>query len=146
MLITFTCLLCFSKKQMCSPTSSRFQAIFDRNRKDELPGLQLGWIDGICAPLYEVTLPASPLSGLRCRTSAFFHQQPLSFLCYCPPLTPVMKLSPAAIQLCRQPQISHRGRDAFFWSNFKATSCSFENERALSDCEVVECVHGELRC
>lgn len=36
-----------------------FQAIFDRNRKDELPGLQLEWIDGICAPLYEVTL-ASP--------------------------------------------------------------------------------------
>lgn len=37
------------------------QAIFDRNRKDELPGLQLEWIDGICAPLYEVTL------GLRRR-------------------------------------------------------------------------------
>lgn len=31
-----------------------FQAIFDRNRKDELPGLQLEWIDGICTPLYEV--------------------------------------------------------------------------------------------
>lgn len=31
-----------------------FQAIFDRNRKDELPSLQLEWIDGICAPLYEV--------------------------------------------------------------------------------------------
>ncbi|MBN3282435.1 PDE11 phosphodiesterase, partial [Polyodon spathula] len=29
-------------------------AIFDRNRKDELPGLQLEWIDGICRPLYEV--------------------------------------------------------------------------------------------
>ncbi|MGH0138546.1 UNVERIFIED_CONTAM: hypothetical protein FKN15_038812 [Acipenser sinensis] len=28
-------------------------AIFDRNRKDELPGLQLEWIDGICRPLYE---------------------------------------------------------------------------------------------
>lgn len=37
------------------------QAIFDRNRKDELPGLQLEWIDGICAPLYEVT----QLFGLR---------------------------------------------------------------------------------
>lgn len=36
--------------------SCLFQAIFDRNRKDELPGLQLEWIDGICAPLYEVTL------------------------------------------------------------------------------------------
>lgn len=42
------------------------QAIFDRNRKDELPGLQLEWIDGICAPLYEVKqqfgLRASSLS------------------------------------------------------------------------------------
>ncbi|KAA0703031.1 Dual 3',5'-cyclic-AMP and -GMP phosphodiesterase 11A [Triplophysa tibetana] len=28
-------------------------AIFDRNRKDELPELQLEWIDGICMPLYE---------------------------------------------------------------------------------------------
>nr|XP_006005037.1 PREDICTED: dual 3',5'-cyclic-AMP and -GMP phosphodiesterase 11A [Latimeria chalumnae] len=28
-------------------------AIFDRNRKDELPRLQLEWIDGICMPLYE---------------------------------------------------------------------------------------------
>ncbi|KAM9487751.1 dual 3',5'-cyclic-AMP and -GMP phosphodiesterase 11A [Clarias gariepinus] len=28
-------------------------AIFDRNRKDELPALQLEWIDGICKPLYE---------------------------------------------------------------------------------------------
>ena len=39
-----------------------FQAIFDRNRKDELPGLQLEWIDGICAPLYEVILGNSCLS------------------------------------------------------------------------------------
>lgn len=30
------------------------KAIFDRNRKDELPALQLEWIDGICKPLYEV--------------------------------------------------------------------------------------------
>ncbi|GCB73022.1 hypothetical protein scyTo_0002305 [Scyliorhinus torazame] len=28
-------------------------AIFDRNRKDELPELQLEWIDGICKPLFE---------------------------------------------------------------------------------------------
>ncbi|XP_028971726.1 dual 3',5'-cyclic-AMP and -GMP phosphodiesterase 11A isoform X1 [Esox lucius] len=28
-------------------------AIFDRNRKDELPALQLEWIDGICQPLYQ---------------------------------------------------------------------------------------------
>ncbi|XP_040296693.1 dual 3',5'-cyclic-AMP and -GMP phosphodiesterase 11A [Bufo bufo] len=28
-------------------------AIFDRNRKDELPRLQLEWIDNICLPLYE---------------------------------------------------------------------------------------------
>ncbi len=33
---------------------SPIQAIFDRNRKDELPVLQLEWIDGICKPLYEV--------------------------------------------------------------------------------------------
>lgn len=30
------------------------QPIFDRNRKDELPALQLEWIDGICKPLYQV--------------------------------------------------------------------------------------------
>lgn len=31
-----------------------YKAIFDRNRKDELPALQLEWIDKICKPLYEV--------------------------------------------------------------------------------------------
>ncbi|KAF7708490.1 dual 3',5'-cyclic-AMP and -GMP phosphodiesterase 11A [Silurus meridionalis] len=31
-------------------------AIFDRNRKDELPALQLEWINGICKPLYEALL------------------------------------------------------------------------------------------
>ncbi|XP_030015089.1 dual 3',5'-cyclic-AMP and -GMP phosphodiesterase 11A isoform X1 [Sphaeramia orbicularis] len=31
-------------------------AIFDRNRKDELPTLQLEWIDGICLPLYQALL------------------------------------------------------------------------------------------
>ncbi|CAG09990.1 unnamed protein product, partial [Tetraodon nigroviridis] len=36
------------------------QAIFDRNRKDELPGLQLGWIDGICTPLYETLVKLNP--------------------------------------------------------------------------------------
>ncbi|XP_055734651.1 dual 3',5'-cyclic-AMP and -GMP phosphodiesterase 11A [Salvelinus fontinalis] len=35
-------------------------AIFDRNRKDELPGLQLEWIDGICAPLYETLVKINP--------------------------------------------------------------------------------------
>uniref|UniRef100_A0A3Q3VN09 Phosphodiesterase n=1 Tax=Mola mola TaxID=94237 RepID=A0A3Q3VN09_MOLML len=30
--------------------------IFDRNRKDELPALQLEWIDGICKPLYQALL------------------------------------------------------------------------------------------
>lgn len=33
-----------------------FQAIFDRNRKDELPRLQLEWIDSICMPLYQVIM------------------------------------------------------------------------------------------
>ncbi|GAB5575780.1 dual 3' [Prionailurus iriomotensis] len=32
---------------------SRQVAIFDRNRKDELPRLQLEWIDSICMPLYQ---------------------------------------------------------------------------------------------
>uniref|UniRef100_A0A3Q3EYX5 Phosphodiesterase n=1 Tax=Labrus bergylta TaxID=56723 RepID=A0A3Q3EYX5_9LABR len=32
------------------------QAIFDRNRKDELPALQMEWIDGICKPLYQALL------------------------------------------------------------------------------------------
>uniref|UniRef100_A0A8C5GML1 Phosphodiesterase n=1 Tax=Gouania willdenowi TaxID=441366 RepID=A0A8C5GML1_GOUWI len=31
-------------------------AIFDRNRKDELPVLQIEWIDGICRPLYQALL------------------------------------------------------------------------------------------
>lgn len=31
-----------------------------------MPGLQLEWIDGICSPLYEVTLEDPPLSGLHC--------------------------------------------------------------------------------
>lgn len=35
-------------------TMISLQPIFDRNRKDELPALQLEWIDGICAPLYQV--------------------------------------------------------------------------------------------
>ncbi|KAI5107221.1 dual 3',5'-cyclic-AMP and -GMP phosphodiesterase 11A [Silurus meridionalis] len=35
-------------------------AIFDRNRKDELPSLQLEWIDGICAPLYEAFVKLNP--------------------------------------------------------------------------------------
>jgi len=31
------------------------QAIMDRERQDELPGLQLEWIDGVCLPLYRVS-------------------------------------------------------------------------------------------
>ncbi|XP_058502792.1 dual 3',5'-cyclic-AMP and -GMP phosphodiesterase 11A [Solea solea] len=31
-------------------------AIFDRNRKDELPALQMDWIDGICKPLFQALL------------------------------------------------------------------------------------------
>lgn len=38
-----------------TPPRLSLQAIFDRNRKDELPALQLEWIDGICKPLYQVT-------------------------------------------------------------------------------------------
>lgn len=47
-----------------------FQAIFDRNRKDELPGLQLEWIDGICAPLYEVMMFNNP-SNHTCACCVF---------------------------------------------------------------------------
>ncbi|ELK32712.1 Dual 3',5'-cyclic-AMP and -GMP phosphodiesterase 11A [Myotis davidii] len=44
-------------------------AIFDRNRKDELPRLQLEWIDSICMPLYqdnrmEVHLESSPVEQM----------------------------------------------------------------------------------
>lgn len=42
-------LVMYDKKMILS-----LQAIFDRNRKDELPALQLEWIDGICKPLYQV--------------------------------------------------------------------------------------------
>jgi hypothetical protein len=28
----------------------------DREKQDELPKLQMGWIDGICLPLYKVKL------------------------------------------------------------------------------------------
>ncbi|KAJ3591853.1 hypothetical protein NHX12_006984 [Muraenolepis orangiensis] len=35
-------------------------AIFDRNRKDELPALQLEWIDGICSPLYQYCATTIP--------------------------------------------------------------------------------------
>lgn len=43
--------VCGVIKQGSPPT---LQAIFDRNRKDELPRLQLEWIDSICMPLYQV--------------------------------------------------------------------------------------------
>jgi len=31
----------------------------DRERQDELPGLQLEWIDGVCLPLYRASLQSS---------------------------------------------------------------------------------------
>ena len=33
-----------------------FQAMMDRERKDELPQMQVGFIDVICLPLYKVSL------------------------------------------------------------------------------------------
>ena len=30
------------------------QALMDRERQDELPRLQMEWIDGICLPLFKV--------------------------------------------------------------------------------------------
>lgn len=32
-----------------------FQAMMDRERKDELPQMQVGFIDVICLPLYKVS-------------------------------------------------------------------------------------------
>ena len=86
---------------MCVCVCVCFQAIFDRNRKDELPGLQLGWIDGICSPLYEVTLQAPPPPPV-----AFTVTQPSSPSVLAvlpqplspPPLTPAVKLSLTTIQ------------------------------------------------
>jgi hypothetical protein len=37
----------------------RFQAMMDRERKDELPQMQVGFIDVICLPLYKVSLKLS---------------------------------------------------------------------------------------
>ena len=39
------------------------QAMMDRDRKDELPKMQVGFIDAICTPVYEVSL-VSFISGL----------------------------------------------------------------------------------
>jgi hypothetical protein len=36
-----------------------FQAMMDRERKDELPQMQVGFIDVICLPLYKVHLKLS---------------------------------------------------------------------------------------
>ncbi|XP_071789345.1 dual 3',5'-cyclic-AMP and -GMP phosphodiesterase 11A-like [Asterias amurensis] len=36
-------------------------SMFDRNRKDELPQMQLGFIDGVCLPLYESMVKVSPM-------------------------------------------------------------------------------------
>lgn len=33
-----------------------FQAMMDRERKDELPQMQVGFIDVICKPLYKASL------------------------------------------------------------------------------------------
>uniref|UniRef100_A0A9L0T169 Phosphodiesterase 11A n=1 Tax=Equus caballus TaxID=9796 RepID=A0A9L0T169_HORSE len=40
-------------------------AIFDRNRKDELPRLQLEWIDSICMPLYQCYRWSEQLKNLN---------------------------------------------------------------------------------
>lgn len=126
----------------------RFQAIFDRNRKDELPGLQLEWIDGICSPLYEVTLQASPLSGPHCHTSVFS----ISYS-RCPSSAIVPPTSYWRQQWnCHRQLFNFLGSHGFLtekdfyiffiifyywklWINFKVAFCSLENECALSDCE-----------
>ena len=40
------------------------QALMDREKKDELPSLQIGWIDGICLPLYKASLEYFSLTYL----------------------------------------------------------------------------------
>ncbi|XP_078661084.1 dual 3',5'-cyclic-AMP and -GMP phosphodiesterase 11A-like isoform X1 [Branchiostoma floridae x Branchiostoma belcheri] len=46
-------------------------ALFDRRRKDDLPEMQLGWIDSVCYPLYEALVKVEPrLAPLRDGVSA----------------------------------------------------------------------------
>lgn len=47
------------------------KAIFDRNRKDELPALQLEWIDKICKPLYEVKNKTKQMNQIILPTGIF---------------------------------------------------------------------------
>ena len=119
-----------------------FQAIFDRNRKDELPGLQLGWIDGICSPLYEVTLQAPP------PPVAFTVTQPSSpsVLAVLPQLlSPSLPPADASSETVTDNYSTFLGslrflaekkkKDFLFfhrklWNDFKVASCSCESECA----------------
>jgi hypothetical protein len=51
---------CFSDITLSVPgyifCSFLFQAMMDRDKKDELPKMQVGFIDAICLPVYEVLL------------------------------------------------------------------------------------------
>lgn len=114
-----------------------FQAIFDRNRKDELPGLQLEWIDGICSPLYEVTLEDSPLSGLHC-VQLVTHPPLTSVVTVLRPLLSSTDASNETVTnsystFYAATDFSLKKKRFFFlfywklWNNFKVASCSFEN-------------------
>lgn len=41
-----------------SRLNNKFQAMMDREKKDELPQMQVEFIDVICLPLYKVSTPS----------------------------------------------------------------------------------------
>lgn len=51
------------------------QAFMDREKQDELPRLQLEWIDGICLPLYKVNQTTNPPTDIIMRTNIQTWQQ-----------------------------------------------------------------------
>lgn len=60
-----------------------FQAMMDRKKRDELPKMQVGFIDFICLPLYEVLAELLPglnplLDGVQCnrRNWQTLHENP----------------------------------------------------------------------
>jgi hypothetical protein len=60
-----------------------FQAMMDRERKDELPQMQVGFIDVICLPLYKVSLKycSGHLKIMTwLRSSHNIHKKALKFL------------------------------------------------------------------
>lgn len=50
----------FNNFETTQQTLFLFQAMMDRERKDELPQMQVGFIDVICLPLYKVLTETFP--------------------------------------------------------------------------------------